>query len=274
MNHNQYRKIATISDFSGFGRCSITAALPIISALKIQNCPLPTSIFSNHTGFDSFFKTDFTPHMQAYMDEWAKLDLRFDGILTGFLSSPEQVDLTLNFFERFGGSHVITVVDPVMGDYGKLYPTYSPQLANKLSQLLPKADILTPNLTEACILTKSEYRSNPNDEFLFTLCQKLGKNGPKKIVITGLERNDTLENYVYEDGSTPTVITSPKIGPYRSGTGDVFSAIVAGDAVNGKSFTDSISHAASFITKVMQETVKREMPLTDGICFEEFLCEL
>ncbi|MBQ4081318.1 MAG: hypothetical protein II596_11605, partial [Thermoguttaceae bacterium] len=143
MNHNQYRKIATISDFSGFGRCSITAALPIISALKIQNCPLPTSIFSNHTGFDSFFKTDFTPYMQAYMDEWAKLDLRFDGILTGFLSSPEQVALTLRFFELFGGANVITVVDPVMGDYGKLYPTYSPKLADQLSQLLPKANILT-----------------------------------------------------------------------------------------------------------------------------------
>ena len=188
--------------------------------------------------------------------------------------SGTQVDLTLRFFELFGGANVITVVDPVMGDYGKLYPTYSPKLADQLSQLLPKANILTPNLTEACILTKSEYRSNPNDEFLLTLCQKLARKGPPRIVITGLERSDTLENYVYEDGSTPTVITSPKIGPYRSGTGDVFSAIVVGDAVNGKSFTDSIRHAVSFITKVMKETVKRESPLTDGICFEEFLCEL
>ncbi|MBQ4081151.1 MAG: bifunctional hydroxymethylpyrimidine kinase/phosphomethylpyrimidine kinase, partial [Thermoguttaceae bacterium] len=121
---------------------------------------------------------------------------------------------------------------------------------------------------------KIKALTNPNDEFLLTLCQKLARKGPPRIVITGLERSDTLENYVYEDGSTPTVITSPKIGPYRSGTGDVFSAIVVGDAVNGKSFTDSIRHAVSFITKVMKETVKRESPLTDGICFEEFLCEL
>ena len=129
MSHNRQKKIAVINDFCGFGRCSIAASLPIISALKIQCCPLPTSIFSNHTGFESFYYTDYTEHMVRYMQEWEKLDLQFHGILTGFLGSPEQIQIVKSFFERFKTDSNITVIDPVMGDYGRLYPTYSPRLA-------------------------------------------------------------------------------------------------------------------------------------------------
>ncbi|MBR5759060.1 MAG: hypothetical protein IKX88_10750, partial [Thermoguttaceae bacterium] len=141
MPRDKQKKIAVINDFSGFGRCSIAVALPIISALKIQCCPLPTAIFSNHTGFDSFFFTDYTRHMNAYMDEWKKLDLRFDGILTGFLSSVEQIDHIKRFFDLFYDEKTIAVVDPVMGDSGKLYATYTIELAKSLSSLLPLADV-------------------------------------------------------------------------------------------------------------------------------------
>ena len=134
MSHNRQKKIAVINDFTGFGRCSIAASLPIISAMKIQCCPLPTSIFSNHTGFDSFFFTDYTKHMNAYMDEWKKLDLRFAGILTGFLGSPEQIEIVKHFLGMFKTKDNITVIDPVMGDYGKLYPTYSPLLAEQIGR--------------------------------------------------------------------------------------------------------------------------------------------
>ena len=123
MSHNQQKKIAVINDFCGFGRCSIVTSLPIISAMKIQCCPLPTSIFSNHTGYDSFFYTDYTEHMNSYIDEWVKLNLRFNGILTGFLGSPEQIGIVKRFFELFKSNDNVIVVDPVMGDNGKLYPT-------------------------------------------------------------------------------------------------------------------------------------------------------
>lgn len=274
MPHNHQKKIAVINDFSGFGRCSIAASLPIISAMKIQCCPLPTSIFSNHTGFDSFYYTDFTGHMNAYMDEWAKLNLRFNGILTGFLGSPAQIHIVKSFLERFKSENTITVIDPVMGDYGKLYPTYSPHLAEQMNALVSYADILTPNLTEACILTGTEYHPDMGKKELTRICETLNKMGPQKIVISGLERGDNLENFVFEAGKDPIRILEHKVGPCRSGTGDVFSSIIAADAVNGVDFTDSVHHASAFIAKVLRRTAELDLPKTDGICFEEYLTEI
>lgn len=274
MSHNHQKKIAVINDFSGFGRCSIAASLPIISAMKIQCCPVPTSIFSNHTGFDSFYFTDYTEHMNSYIDEWVKLDLHFNGILTGFLGSPTQIDIVKRFLKHFKSENNITVIDPVMGDYGNLYPTYSPKLAEQMSSLVPYADILTPNLTEACILTSTEYKSDIDEKGLTDICEKLSKMGPKKIVISGLERFNDLENFIYEQGKTPQIIREHKVGPCRSGTGDVFSSIIAADAVNGIDFTSSVKHASSFIAKVLRRTVELDLPKTDGICFEEYLQEI
>lgn len=274
MSHNRQKKIAVINDFCGFGRCSIAAALPIISAMKIQCCPLPTAIFSNHTGYDSFTYTDYTAHMDAYIDEWVKLGLRFHGILTGFLGSPEQIQIVQRFLALFKTEDTITVIDPVMGDYGTLYPTYSPRLAQQMRALVPYADILTPNLTEACILTETDYRADMDAQALTALCEKLSDMGPKKIVISGLEQGDDLENFIYEAGKQPQTVRAHKVGPCRSGTGDVFSSIIAADAVNAVDFADSVRHASSFIAKVLQRTVALDLPKTDGICFEEFLQEI
>ena len=122
MHNSKQKKIAVINDFCGFGRCSIAVSLPIISSMKIQCCPLPTSIFSNHTGFKSFYYTDFTERMESYSDEWKKLGLQFNGILVGFLASTEQIDIVTRFLRDFKTDDNITVIDPVMGDYGALYP--------------------------------------------------------------------------------------------------------------------------------------------------------
>ena len=274
MAHNQQKKIAVINDFCGFGRCSLTVSLPVISALKVQCCPVPTSVFSNHTAYDSFFYTDYTAHMDAYIEEWKKLGLTFDGILTGFLGSPEQTEIVRRFLEYFKSAGTVTVVDPVMGDEGKLYSTYSPELAKQMKALLPFADILTPNLTEACILTDTPYRADMEPRELLAVCEKLSKMGPKKIVISGLEKEDWLINFVYEEGKEPVKVAGPKIGPSRAGTGDVFSSIIAADAVNGVSFLASVRHAAVFIAKVLTRAVELEIPTTDGVCFEEFLTEI
>lgn len=274
MPHNHQKKIAVINDFCGFGRCSLAVSLPIISAMKLQCCPLPTSIFSNHTGFESFFYTDYTGYMDAYIEEWKKLDLQFNGILTGFLGSAEQTAIVRRFLELFKKEDTITVIDPVMGDYGKLYPTYSPALAEQMSSLVSFADILTPNLTEACILTGTDYRVNMSEEEITVLCEKLSKSGPKKIVISGLERGDDLDNFVYEAGKAPVIVKEHKVGPCRSGTGDVFSSIIAADAVNGVEFIRSVRHASSFIAKVLRRAVELDLPKTDGICFEEYLTEI
>lgn len=272
--HNHQKKIAVINDFCGFGRCSIAASLPIISALKIQCCPLPTSIFSNHTGFESFYYNDYTEYMQNYIDEWKKLDLHFNGILSGFLGSSEQIEIVTNFITHFKDQNTITVIDPVMGDYGKLYPTYSPVLADKMKHLVPLADILTPNLTEACILTDYAYNKDIDEKELEIICKKLCEMGPKKIVISGLERGDDLENFIYEEGKKPIIIKEHKVGPFRSGTGDVFSSIIAADSVNGKNLEEAVKHASGFIAKVLRRTIELEIPKTDGICFEECLTEI
>lgn len=268
------KKIAVINDFCGFGRCSIAVSLPVISAMKVQCCPLPTSIFSNHTGYESFFSTDYTAHMDAYIDEWVKLGLEFDGILTGYLGSAEQVNIVKRFFELFKKPQTLTVVDPVMGDGGKLYTSYSPVLARELKGLLPYADVLTPNLTEACFLTDTDYKPDMTPEELTDICQKLSAEGPKQIVISGIERGDYLENFVFEYGKEPQIIKISKAGPCRAGTGDVFSSIIAADMVNGKELTAAVEHATAFISKALRHTAQMNLPLTDGICFEEYLSEI
>lgn len=274
MSHNHQKKIAVINDFCGFGRCSLSVSLPIISAMRIHCCPLPTSIFSNHTGFDSFYYSDFTTHMDAYIREWEKLDLHFQGILTGYLGSPEQIEIVKRFLSRFKTKETVTVVDPVMGDDGKLYDSYSPRLAEKMVELVAYADILTPNLTEACILTNTQYREDMDEASLFGLCQRLASLGPKRIVLSGLERGEDLANYVYEEGKAPVTVTEHKTGPCRAGTGDVFSSMIAADTVNGTDLITSVRHASSFIAKALRRTMEMEIPETDGLCFEELLSEL
>ena len=149
VNHNTQKKAAVINDFTSFGRCSLAVTIPILSAMKVQCCPVPTAFFTNHTGFDSFAWTDNTPHLDDYIAEWRKLNLRFTAIQTGFLGSREQVDFVLRFLAAFRTPETIVCIDPVMGDYGKLYPTYDKHLAESMRGFLDVADILTPNLTEA-----------------------------------------------------------------------------------------------------------------------------
>lgn len=274
-DHNHQKKIAVINDFSGFGRCSIAVALPIISMMKIQCCPVPTSIFSNHTGFDSYFFEDYTDRMQSYIDEWKKLELSFSGIMSGFLGSKEQIQIVLRFFREFKTEENIIVVDPVMGDYGKTYSTYTPQMCSEMKKLAAYADILTPNLTEACILTDTPYHEEKwRMKEITALAEKLSAMGPEKIVITGIIQGEFIANYCYEKGKPGKIRRTHKVGTQRSGTGDIFASIIAADAVNKVPFGDSVRKASLFIKKCIERSTEMELPLTDGVCFEEFLGSL
>lgn len=275
-SHNNQKKIAVINDYSGFGRCSIAVALPIISVMKVQCCPVPTSIFSNHTGFESFYYEDFTEHMQRYIDEWKKLGLQFAGICTGFLGSSEQISIVERFLEDFKRQETKVIVDPVMGDYGKPYPTYTEEMCQQTKKLVRFADIIIPNTTEACILTDTPYKENWHMHELEEMAEKLSEqaeNKQAKIVITGINQGTFLANFCYEKGKA-TVIKTKKIGESRSGTGDIFSAILAADAVNEVDFIKSVKKASVFIKDCIQQSVKMELPLTDGVCFEECLYKL
>lgn len=269
--HNHQKKIAVINDISGFGRCSIAVSLPIISTMKVQCCPLPTSIFSNHTGFPSFFYEDFTKQMEPYMEEWEKLHLHFDGIATGFLGSADQIRIVGDFIKRFKRQDTIVVIDPVMGDYGKPYATYTEEMCQKMKNLICYADILTPNVTEACVLTDTPYKDNWKVAELVELAEKLATQGPNKIVITGFSQKSYICNLCYEVGNEPTVVKTHKVGTERSGTGDIFASIVAADAVNGVEFYASVKKASAFIKKCILRSIALEIPTTDGVCFEEVL---
>ena len=273
-NHNHQKKIAVINDFSGFGRCSIAVALPIISAMRIQCCPLPTSIFSNHTGFESFFFEDYTSRMQPYIEEWKKLGLQFSGISTGFLGSKEQIQIVLQFYKDFGTEDNVIVVDPVMGDYGKTYSTYTPEMCEEMKKLVSYADILTPNLTEACILTDTPYHEKWSMKEVGALAEKLSGMGPEKVVITGIIQGEFIANYCYEKDQPGKIRRTHKVGTQRSGTGDIFAAIIAADAVNGVPFQDSVRKASLFIKKCIEKSIEMDLPLTDGVCFEEVLHKL
>ena len=179
-DRNKQKKIAIINDMSGFGRCSIAVELPIISHMKVQCCPVPTSIFSNHTAYDSFFFEDFTEQMIPYIEEWKKLGLTFDGICSGFLGSARQIEIVQNFFKYFKSENTIVILDPIMGDDGIPYTTYTEELCQKMKHLVPYADIITPNLTEACILTDTPYKKKWKLNELAELTRKLEEMGPKK----------------------------------------------------------------------------------------------
>lgn len=271
MSHNNQKKIAVINDFSGFGRCSIAVALPIISTLKIQCCPLPTSIFSNHTGFDSFFFDDYTDKMPLYINEWKKLGLQFDGITSGFLGSKKQIEIVTQFFKDFKTKENIIIVDPVMGDYGKIYATYTKEMCEEMKKLVQYADIITPNITELCILTDTPYQEKWKISELEKMTEELAEKGPEKIVVTGIVQKEFIANFCYEKGKSPKISRCHRVGTQRSGTGDVFSSIIAADAVNQVPFDKSVKKASNFIKKCILKSIEMDIPVTDGVCFEELL---
>ena len=266
------KKIAIINDISGYGRCAVTVALPIISTLKVQCCPVPTSIFSNHSAFPSYYLDDYTEKMQPYINEWKKLGLKFEGIETGFLGSKEQMNIVIGFLGDFRKEGTVVVVDPIMGDHGKTYATYTKPMCEEMKRLVGYADIITPNVTEACILTDTSYHEDKwRIKDIEALARQLGQMGPGKVVITGIPQGEYIANYCYERDGEAKLLRTLKVGTQRCGTGDIFAAIITADAVNGVPFQKSVKKASNFIKKCIQKSIEMEIPLTDGVCFEELL---
>jgi pyridoxine kinase len=274
-DHNRQKKIAAINDFSGFGRCSLTVEIPIISHMKVQCCPVPTAVFSNHTGFDHYFFDDYTDKMRDYIAEWKKLYLHFEGITSGFLGSAEQIEIVGEFISTFKDERTTVIIDPVMGDNGKLYGTYTSEMREKMKELVSFADILCPNLTEACFLTDTPYQSHDwKRNELFKMAHKLADLGAEKVVITGIEMKQNIGNVVYQKGGIAKILYQKRVGATRSGTGDIFTAIIAADAVNGVDFEESVRKASKFVKQCIAVTEQRNIPTTDGVCFEDVLYQL
>ena len=278
------KKIAVINDMSGYGRCSLSVMLPVISCLKAQACPLPTAILSNHTGFPSEYKFDFTEHMDPYMQAWEQLKLSFDGIMTGYMNYEGQVQRASEFIDRFSGENTVIFVDPSMADNGALYRGFTPEYASLIREkLIRKATIIKPNLTEACILTGTDYQEilrTFSDHTMRRLRaagsnrgQQLQEMGPKQVVITGIERHERYMNVV-ADGDQVSFLAVRKAGQNRSGTGDIFSAILCTSVVSGMGLERSVKKAQDFICKAVRVSEERHIPVNQGAAFELILDKL
>jgi len=280
------KKIALINDVTGFGRCSIAVMAPIVSAMKIQAVTVPTAILSAHTQFPEYYFDDYTPKMRDYIQTYKDLDLSFDAIATGFLGSMEQVEIVIDFVKTFRKPENFVLVDPVMGDGGKLYRTYTPEMCDKMKELVQYADVLTPNLTELCTLLGREYPSRKVTlEELHDMCREISEKGPNHVIVTGINLNSTqIANYIYnaatqdENGAVSSenfqMVMVDRIGGDRSGTGDVISSVIAGMLVNGYSVYEAVKKAADFVSKCIRRCEQENIPNHYGLCFENFMSEL
>ena len=269
------KRISLINDITGFGRCSVTVQHPLISALRVQACPLPTAILSVHTGFPNHYIDDYTDRMRPYMENWCANGLTFDAILTGFLGSEAQIEIVLDCVHAFKNEETIVIVDPVMGDNGTLYASYTPALCEKMRQLLPYAEVVTPNLTEACLLLGRTYPvdGQAEDAVLEEMAAQIAAMGPRDVVITGLHAGDKVKTYLYENGSGQS-FANPKIGRDRSGSGDAFAAILAASLVNDVSLAAGARRAAEFIGHCLAYAEELDLPWNYGLPFEAFMDEL
>lgn len=259
------KKCAVINDISGFGKCSLTTSVPVLSVMGIQVCPVVTGVFSNQTGYDSYESADLTDMLPRVTCQWEKLSPHFDGILTGFLLCAKQYEYVLGFIDTFKRQDTLFLADPVMADDGKIYSTYTPEMVEGVKRLCAKADIITPNLTELRILS--------GEDDIMLAGEKLLDSGIKSVIVTGVVEDGKVSNYVFDSGKaekySSDFIESPTEGGSFSGTGDIFSSFVMGKILNGVSVFDAVKQAADFIAKAIKESDIKNR--NDGIDFEPFL---
>ena len=277
------KRIAVINDLSGLGKCSLTAAIPVLSVMGVQACPLPTAILSNQTGYESYYYDDYTEHIDAYTDEWSKRGLTLDGIYTGFLGSELQAEKILRFIDTFQKPDTLLLVDPVMGDSGQTYDIYNETFGAQMKRLVQRADVITPNLTELCILTDTDYHTlisqSHSSDYLDTVAS-IGRSllslGIKTIIITGIlykaptDMETRYYNLVLEENAVTPVSSAIHGGSY-SGTGDLLASVVCAGMVRGDSAMESVRRGVHFLETALKETAEEQIPKNDGINFEPYL---
>lgn len=271
------KKIAVVNDISGLGRCSLTAALPIISAAGIECCPLPTAVLSNQTGYDSFYCTDHTEHLTRYIDEWKKLDVAFDAILTGYITSEKQADIICDFIKDFKTDKTLLLVDPVMADDGVIYDTYNKSLCDKISSLAKSANVITPNLTELCILCDIDYNevvSHSHEEQYINMiaeyASRLLSGTLSAVIVTGVIIGEEVYTLtVTKDGVN--TISSKRYGGSYSGTGDIFSSVICAELVNGKDVFGAVELAVKFLENSIADAYREGNKSPDGVNFQKYL---
>lgn len=264
------KRVALINDLSGLGGCSLTAALPVLSVMGVRACPMPTAVLSNQTAYDSFQMVDMTDHFMAFTEEWKKRAGYFDAIATGFLGSPRQADMVHQFIDHFGQPGTLVLVDPVMGDDGKTYPTATPAYREKIRALVARADMITPNLTEACLLTDTPYTglsSSHKLEEAEAMAKKMLAMGPQIVVVTGIRIGERVYNLACRENEK-VVSSTPMLGNGYSGAGDLMTAVLLGGILQGRGLKATLDLASSFIAESVALAYRSGTDPNDGVNFE------
>lgn len=253
-----YKKVLTIQDISCVGQCSLTVAMPIISACGHETCVLPSAVLSTHTaGFSGFTFTDLTDDMPSIKKHWQKENIKFDCIYTGYLGSEKQIGYVEDIFSLLNDDGVI-VVDPAMADNGKLYPLFDIKYALLMAKLASKADYVVPNLTEACFMTGTEYKESYDKAYIDMVLENLSNIGCKKIILTGVSyTSDTTGVVVYENGNYQ-YYEHKKMPKGCHGTGDIYASAFVGALVKGKSAFDSARIAADYVLECIKDTATED----------------
>ena len=268
-------RVAAIHDLSGFGRCSLTVAIPILSAMGLQCCPLPTAFLSTHTGgFQNFTFLDMTDEMPRVSAHWKSLDLRFDAIYSGFLGSARQIAVVEDFLRDFRAPGTLVVVDPVMGDHGAVYQTYTPEMCAGMARLARAADVITPNLTEAALLLGIPYGDLPRGGAgMEVLAERLSDGGRRSVVLTGASLRPELTGTLCFDAKTgrTEAVQTRRVEREFHGTGDVFASVLTGALVGGAPLGEAARRAVEFVRACAERTAAEDLPMREGVDFEPLL---
>lgn len=261
------KKILTMQDLSCVGQCSLTVALPILSAYGIETCVLPTAILSNHTMFKSWSYLDLTDETQAIFREWENNGFLFDGFLLGYLGKKSLMDVAEKCFDLFSAKGAKVIIDPVFGDNGKLYGGFDLEYVAAMRGLLKRADIILPNVTEACFLTDTEYRETHDEAYINALADKLFALTGKTVIITGVELGSKIGEFILSDGKREYVLLGKE--PRKShGTGDIFASVFTASFLGGNSLAESCRRASGFVIDCLKATADDHFY---GVSFEKIL---
>ena len=272
--------VAAIHDLSGVGRCALTIVLPVLSAMGCQCAPLPTAYLSASTIYppsDHFVFRDLTGEMEGSAAHWGELDIRFDAVYSGFVGSLRQLGVVQDFVKGFRGERTLVMVDPVMGDHGKTYRTYTPEMCREMEALARAADIITPNMTEAVILLHEPYDKAPDSEQGWReWVERLSLNGSRSVILTGIEPEKGMVGaacFDREKGAYTQAVTQKEVGAFP-GTGDLFSSVALGFLLRGEDLAKATGRAVDFVALCARHTGELGTPVPQGVQFEDLLKEL
>ncbi len=251
-----YKRILTIQDISCFGQCSLTVALPILSACGVETVILPSAVLSTHTGgFTGFTFRDLSDDIPSISAHWQKEGIDFDAIYTGYLGSEKQIDMVTDIFKKLCRKGGKKIVDPAMADNGKLYYGFDQAYADAMTRLCREADIVIPNITEACFMTGHEYKDKYDEDYVNSILNALEREGMKDIILTGISYNDEITGVIIKNEDGIQYYTHKKLPVSSHGTGDVFASAFSGALLRGKSEYDASKIAANYTLRCIENTV-------------------